>query len=89
MRPAGRGAKGADVARARRRSMREQGMFDARPNGVRRQTRPPPQWYRFEAAAPAGIRLIDHVPHWHWKTITLHNQPAPSRNGRALRAVDP
>jgi hypothetical protein len=18
--------------------------------------------------APAGIRVIDHVPHWHWKT---------------------
>src|SRR3954470_23236306 len=78
--------KRADVARARRRWMREQGMFDpARlvfidetstntANGAA--SRPLPPRHSVNRSCSARALEDDH----------LHRRPTPSRNGRALRA---
>ena len=61
----------ADVARARRRWMREQGMFDpARPVFLD-ETATSTNMVRLRGRCPRGQRLIAHVPHGHWKTITF------------------
>ena len=61
----------ADVVRARRRWMREQGMFDpARPVFID-ETSTNTAMVRLRGRCPRGFRLTDHVPHGHWKTITF------------------
>ena len=63
--------KRADVARARRRWMREQGMFDPARPGVHRRDL---DQHRHGAASrplPPRHSVIDHVPHGHWKTVTF------------------
>ena len=76
-----------DVARARRRWMREQGMFDLARLVFIDETSTNTAMVRLRGRCPRGIRLIDHVPHGHWKTITFTNRrPAPPRDGRALHA---
>ena len=59
------------VARARRRWMREQGMFDLARLVFIDETLTNTAMVRLRGRCPRGIRLIDHVPHGHWKTITF------------------
>jgi len=61
----------ADVVRARRRWMREQGMFDPARLVFIDETSTNTAMVRLRGRCPRGIRLIDHVPHGHWKTITF------------------
>jgi transposase len=61
----------ADVARARRRWMREQGMFDPARLVFIDETSTNTAMVRLRGRCPRGIRLIDRVPHGHWKTITF------------------
>jgi transposase len=61
----------ADVARARRRWMREQGMFDPARLVFLDETATSTNMVRLRGRCPRGQRLIDHVPHGHWKTITF------------------
>src|SRR6478672_3771678 len=67
--------KRADVARARRRWMREQGMFDpARLVFIDETSANPsanPKMVRLYGRCARGERLVGHVPQGHWKTITL------------------
>ena len=60
-----------DLARARRRWMREQGMFDLARLVFIDETSTNTAMVRLRGRCPRGIRLIDHVPHGHWKTITF------------------
>ena len=39
---------------------------------------------RLRGRCPRGRRLIDHVSHGHWKTITFVRWPAQARDGRTL-----
>ena len=61
----------ADVARARRRWIREQGMFDPARLVFLDETATSTNMVRLRGRCPRGERLIDHVPHGHWKTITF------------------
>ena len=61
----------ANVARARRRWMREQGMFDPARLVFLDETATSTNMVRLRGRCPRGQRLIDHVPHAHWKTITF------------------
>src|SRR5271156_4345935 len=63
--------KRADVIRARRRWMREQGMFDPARLVFIDETSTNTAMVRLRGRCPRGIRLTDHVPHGHWKTITF------------------
>ena len=63
--------KRADVARARRRWMREQGMSDPARLVFIDETSTNTAMVRLRGRCPRGIRLIDHVPHGHWKTIAF------------------
>jgi len=56
---------------ARRRWMREQGMFDPARLVFIDETSTNTAMVRLRGRCPRGIRLIDHVPHGHWKTITF------------------
>ena len=60
----------ADVARARRRWIREQGMLDPRPAGVYRRNGGKHQHGAAQGAGSSGIRVIGAVPLGTWKTIT-------------------
>jgi transposase len=72
--------KRADVARARRRWMREQGMFDPARLVFIDETCTNTAMVRLRGRAPCGERLVGYAPHGHWKTITfvggLRNGPA-------------
>lgn len=61
----------ADVARARRRWMREQGMLDPARLVFLDETATSTNMVRLRGRCPRGQRLIAHVPHGHWKTITF------------------
>jgi hypothetical protein len=61
----------ANVARARRRWMREQGMFDPARLVFLDETATSTNMVRLRGRCPRGQRLIDHMPHAHWKTITF------------------
>ena len=69
-------------ARARRRWMREQGMFDPARLVFLDETATSTNMVRLRGRCPRGERLMDHVPHDHWKTIRC--RPAQTRDGRAL-----
>jgi hypothetical protein len=51
--------------------MREQGMFDPARLVFIDETPTNTAMVRLRGRCPRGIRLIDHVPHAHWKTITF------------------
>lgn len=59
------------MALARRRWMREQGMFDPARLVFIDETATSTNMVRLRGRCPRGQRLIDHVPHGHWKTITF------------------
>jgi transposase len=63
--------KRADVARARRRWMREQGMFDPARLVFIDETCTSTAMVRLRGRAPRGERLVGYAPHGHWKTITF------------------
>ena len=63
--------KRADVARARRRWMREQGMFDPARLVFIDETCTNTAMVRLRGRAPRGERLVGYAPHGHWKTITF------------------
>lgn len=60
-----------DVARARRRWMREQGMFDPARLVFIDETSTSTNMVRLRGRCPRGERLIGRVPQGHWKTITF------------------
>ena len=77
----------ADVARARRRWMREQGMFDAARLVFIDETSANTKMMRLHGRCVRGERLVDHVPQGHWKTITF--VVALRRHGmRASQTID-
>jgi hypothetical protein len=61
----------ADVARARRRWMREQGLFDPARLVFIDETSANTKMVRLHGRCASGERLVDHVPQGHSKTITL------------------
>src|SRR5229473_6089643 len=61
----------ADVARARRRWMREQGMFNPARLVFIDETSANTKMARLHGRCARGERLVDHVPQGHWKTITF------------------
>src|SRR5580700_6835254 len=61
----------ADVVRARRRWMREQGMFDPARLVFIDETAVSTNMVRLRGRAPRGVRLIGHVPLGTWETITF------------------
>jgi len=67
------------VARARRRWMREQGMFDPAHLVFIDETAANTKMVRLSGRCPRGERLIGRVPQGHWKTITFVG--ALRRNG--------
>src|SRR5208337_528505 len=75
----------ADVARARRRWMREQGMFDPARLVFIDETAANTKMVRLSGRCPRGERLIGRVPQGHWKTITL--VAALRRNGMSAPLV--
>jgi transposase len=64
-------AKRADVARARRRWMREQGMLDPARLVFIDETATSTNMVRLRGRCLRGERLVASVPHGHWKTITF------------------
>src|SRR6476659_2464462 len=76
----------ADVARARRRWMREQGMFDPARLVFVDETAANTKMVRLSGRCPRGERLIGRVPQGHWKTITF--VAALRRNGMRACTVD-
>jgi hypothetical protein len=61
----------ADVARARRRWMREQGKFDPARLVFIDETSANTKMVRLYGRCARGERLVGHVPQGHWKTITF------------------
>jgi transposase len=61
----------ADVARARRRWIREQGMLNPARLVFIDETAVSTNMARLRGRAPRGARLIGRVPHGYWKTITF------------------
>jgi hypothetical protein len=61
----------ADVARARRRWIREQGMLDPARLVFIDETATSTNMARLRGRCPRGERLVASVPHGHWKTITF------------------
>src|SRR5882762_8735676 len=61
----------ADVALARRRWMREQGMFDPARLVFIDETAANTKMVRTSGRCARGERLVGRVPHGHWKTVTF------------------
>ncbi len=61
----------ADVARARRRWMREQGLFDPAHLVFIDETATSTNMARQRGRCARGLRLIGHVPQGHWQTVTF------------------
>jgi transposase len=63
--------KRAEVVRARRRWMREQGMFEPARLVFIDETSTNTSMVRLRGRCPRGERLIGYAPHGHWKTLTF------------------
>ena len=75
------------MARARRRWMRDQGMFDPARLVFLDETSANTKMVRLYGRCARGERLVDHVPQGHWKTITF--VAALRRHGMsASRTID-
>lgn len=61
----------ADVARARRKWIREQGLLDPARLVFIDETAVNTSMVRLYGRGPRGERLVDHVPQGHWETITF------------------
>src|ERR1700704_1554561 len=71
----------ADVAKARRRWMREQGMFDPARLVFIDETAVTTKMVRLYGRSPRGVELIGRAPFGHWQTVTFvaalrHNKMA-------------
>src|SRR5215472_15215214 len=77
--------KRAEVIRARRRWMREQGMFDPARLVFIDETWTNTAMVRPCGRSPIGERLVDYAPHGHWKIITCRARvdPVPSQTEHA------
>jgi transposase len=75
----------ADVARARRRWRREQGMLDSTRLVFIDETAANTKMVRLSGRCPRGERLVGCVPHGHWKTITF--VAAMRRNGMTAPCI--
>ena len=79
------------MARARRRWMREQGMFDPARLVFIDETAANTKMVRLSGRCPRGERLVGRVPQGHWKTITFvgalrrHGMTAPCVVDGAMR----
>lgn len=60
-----------DVARARRKWIREQGLLDSTKLVFIDETSVNTNMVRLYGRAPCGVRLVDHVPFGHWETMTF------------------
>src|ERR1700674_5779352 len=74
-----------DVARARRRWIREQGMLDSTRLVFIDETAANTKMVRLSGRCPRGERLVGRVPHGHWKTITF--VAAMRRNGMTAPCI--
>jgi transposase len=63
--------KRKDVARARRKWIREQGLLDPAKLVFIDETSVNTNMVRLYGRAPCGVRLVDHVPFGHWETMTF------------------
>jgi transposase len=63
--------KRKDVARARRKWIREQGLLDPAKLVFIDETSVNTNMVRLYGRAPCGVRLIDHVPFGQWETLTF------------------
>src|SRR5437773_8841454 len=77
----------ADVARARRRWIREQGMLDPARLVFIDETAVSTNMARLRGRAPRGVRVIGSVPLGRWETITFvaalrHNKMIAPNGGR-------
>ena len=63
--------KREDVARARRKWIREQGFLDPAKLVFIDETSVNTNMVRLYGRGPRGVRLIDHVPFGHWETLTF------------------
>lgn len=61
----------ADVARARRRWIRERHLLDSTALVFIDETAITTNMVRTRGRCPRGDRLVDYAPHGHWKTITF------------------
>jgi transposase len=61
----------ADVARARRRWIREQGLLDPARLVFIDETATSTNMVRLRGRCARGMRLVGYAPHGHWKTITF------------------
>src|ERR1700751_6145502 len=61
----------ADVARARRRWIREQGLLDPAHLVFIDETAVSTNMVQLYGRSPRGVRLIGRVPQGHWKTMTF------------------
>jgi transposase len=61
----------ADVARARRRWIRQQHLLDSTALVFLDETAITTNMVRTRGRSPRGDRLVDYAPHGHWKTITF------------------
>src|SRR6266540_3591917 len=61
----------ADVARARRQWIRQQGYLDTTRLVFIDETATSTNMVRLRGRRARGERLVSHVPHGHWKTVTL------------------
>jgi len=59
------------VVRARRRWIREQGLFDPARLVFIDETATSTNMVRLRGRCPRGVRLVGYAPHGHWKTITF------------------
>jgi transposase len=60
-----------DVARARRKWIREQGLLDPAKLVFIDETSVNTSMVRLYGRCPCGVRLVDHVPFGHWETMTF------------------
>jgi hypothetical protein len=61
----------ADVARARRKWIREQGLLDPARLVFIDETAVNTNMVRLYGRGPRGVRLVDHVPQGNWETFTF------------------
>lgn len=63
--------KRKDVAQARRKWIREQGLLDPAKLVFIDETSVNTSMVRLYGRGPCGVRLVDHVPFGHWETLTF------------------
>jgi hypothetical protein len=82
----------ADVARARRRWIREQGLLNPARLVFIDETATSTNMVRLRGRCARGMRLVGYAPHGHWKTITfvagLRHDRMVAPFGRLHRSIE-